>query len=361
MINPAFVLGLASVAVSPFVEPSVGRTALPWCCVGAHAARVGNGPAMGDVFPAGLSVTAVRDRMPSLRDPDVTYVVTFMDTSSVPARRALPGMSAVAARFGKRVAVVTVHEDPVSAVRAFADDPEWAPKLGFAVTADPNRHALQTVFGPNSFPNLPISFVVRGGKVQWRGAPAELVDVVPEVVEGRWDIATAVRIQEQQALWDAEFARIESMAKAGRSQDALAALETLCQSAMPAQRAQCDGRRFSLMVEAGQVDQALAIGEAFLSSPASARQAAGAAWSICNTVPGNAKAMAFALRAAEGADRALGGKDAMVGAILARVLFLEGQAPRAAEVAKRALAHADTPELERALREDLQVYAPTKR
>jgi len=361
MSTPALVLGVALAAVGPVLESSAIPAA--WMPRGspAHAAMLGNGPAMGEAFPAGLSVTAVRDRMPSLRDPDVTYVVTFMDTSSATARRSLPGMSALASRFGKRVAVVTVHEDPVSAVRAFADDPEWAPKLGFAVTADPNRHALQTVFGPNSFPNLPISFVVRGGKVQWRGAPAELVDVVPEVVEGRWDIATAVRIQEQQALWDAEFARIESMAKAGRPQDALAALDTLCQSAMPTQRAQCDGRRFSLMVEAGQVDQALGIGEAFLASPATARQAAGAAWSICNTVPGNPKAMAFALRAAEGADRALGGKDAMVGAILARVLFLEGQASRAAEVAKRALANADTPELERALREDLRVYAPAKR
>ncbi|MFM9170185.1 MAG: hypothetical protein ACKOTD_08705, partial [Phycisphaerales bacterium] len=42
-------------------------------------------------------------------------------------------------------------------------------------------------------------------------------------------------------LWDAELERIEAMAKSGRTDEALKALDTACQSAMPAQRSQCSG------------------------------------------------------------------------------------------------------------------------
>ncbi|MFM8816648.1 MAG: hypothetical protein ACKOHI_01990, partial [Phycisphaerales bacterium] len=46
------------------------------------------------------------------------------------------------------------------------------------------------------------------------------------------------------------------------------------------------------------------------------------------------------------------------GASLARAQYLSGTLVQASATARRALAQADTPELKKALEEDLRVYAP---
>jgi hypothetical protein len=51
----------------------------------------------------------------------------------------------------------------------------------------------------------------------------------------------------------------------------------------------------------------------------------------------------------------------MVGAILARVLWLSGRRTEAVETARRALSLADSPDLQNSLREDLRVYEPTSK
>jgi len=317
-----------------------------------------SGPGIGDQLPGPILATAVRGHLPSFREQGVTYVLVFMNTSDAPSRQALPVMDGLAQRFGKKVGVVAISDEPVSIVREFASSPDWASKLGFVVAADPLRNSLQTVFGQGAWPTLPAAFVVRGGVVQWRGAPADLGEVVPEVVEERWDLAAAKRAAEQQRLWEAQMARIDDLAKDGRYDEALRALDSSCDSALPAQKQMCPGRRFSLLIGAKRVPDALKVGEEILRAPANLKQPAGIAWTIANVIPGDPDALAFALRAAQQSDRALKGRDPMVGAILARVQWLSGRRSEAAETARRALAVADSPDLRNALREDLRVYAP---
>jgi len=324
----------------------------------AAAALLDSGPGIGDQLPAPILATAVRGHMPSFRELGVTYVLVFMNSSDAPSRQALPVMDGLAQRFGKKVGVVAISDEPVSIVREFASSPDWAPKLGFVVAADPLRNSLQTVFGQGSWPTLPVAFVVRGGVVQWRGAPADLADVVPEVVDERWDLAAAKRAAEQQRLWEAQMARIDELAKGGRFDEALGALDSSCDSALPAQKQMCAGRRFSLLIGAKRVPEALKVGEEILRAPANLKQPAGIAWTVATVIPGDRDALAFALRAAQQSDRALKGRDPMVGAILARVQWLSGHRSEAAETARRALGLADSPDLRSALREDLRVYAP---
>jgi thiol-disulfide isomerase/thioredoxin len=324
----------------------------------AAAALLDSGPGIGDQLPAPILATAVRGHMPSFRELGVTYVLVFMNSSDAPSRQALPVMDGLAQRFGKKVGVVAISDEPVSIVREFASSPDWAPKLGFVVAADPLRNSLQTVFGQGSWPTLPVAFVVRGGVVQWRGAPADLADVVPDVVDERWDLAAAKRAAEQQRLWEAQMARIDELAKGGRFDEALGALDSSCDSALPAQKQMCAGRRFSLLIGAKRVPEALKVGEEILRAPANLKQPAGIAWTVATVIPGDRDALAFALRAAQQSDRALKGRDPMVGAILARVQWLSGHRSEAAETARRALGLADSPDLRSALREDLRVYAP---
>jgi len=318
----------------------------------------GTGPAIGDTMPAPLLATAVRERMPSFREVGVTYVVVFFNSSDAVSRQSLPVLDTLAQRFGKKLVIVAISDEPVSVVRDFASTPEWAPKLGFVVAADPTRNSLQTVYGQGSWPTLPVAFVVRGGVVQWRGVPLDLDPIVSAVVTDHWDIAAAQRAAEQQRLWDEQMSKVDALAKAARFDEALAALDGSCASAMPAQAALCTGRKFSLLISARRIPEALTVGAEIMRAPANEKQAAGIAWTIVNVIPGDADALAFALKAAQSSDRALKGRDPMVGAILARVLWLSGRRTEAIETARRALSLADSPDLQNSLREDLRVYEP---
>lgn len=331
-------------------------------CVGASANTLamlrGSGPAIGDTMPAPLLATAVRERMPSFREVGVTYVIVFFNSSDAVSRQSLPLLDTLAQRFGKKLVIVAISDEPVSVVREFASTPQWAPKLGFVVAADPTRNSLQTVYGQGSWPTLPVAFVVRGGIVQWRGVPLDLEATVSAVVTDHWDIAAAQRAAEQQRLWDEQMAKVDALAKSARFDEALAALDGSCASAMPAQSALCTGRKFSLLVTAHRIPEALKIGAEIMRAPANDKQAAGIAWTIVNVIPGDPDALAFALKAAQSSDRALKGRDPMVGAILARVLWLSGRRTEAVETARRALSLADSPDLQNSLREDLRVYEP---
>jgi hypothetical protein len=328
-----------------------------WLVLAATLARA-DAPGLGDRLPLPIMATPVIGRMPSFREPGSVAVLAFVRSADPKGKAALRALDAAARAQPGKAAVVAVCDEPVSLVRDFASAEGWEGRAAFVLAADPVRNAVQTVFGKDALPALPTAFVVRDGVVQWQGAPEDASLVLPEVVAGRWDLAAARRADEQRRLWDAEMGRIDSMARAGRHDDALAALDVACASALPAQGGQCSGRRFALLLSAGRLDDALKVGDDIIRNPANAKQAAGLAWNIANTIPGNAKALAFALRAAESSDRALEGKDAMVGAILARVQFLSGDRARAAETARRALGCADSPDVRKAIEDDLSVYAP---
>lgn len=349
----------ASTAAAPV--PAVASAAAAPAPAGAPAARASiapsAGPGLGEPFPSPILATAVRGRIPAVKEPGATVVLAFVRTSEPASRQSIAALDSVARRHAGAASVAAISDEPVSVVRDFCSDPGWSERVSFGFAADPTRNAFQTVFGKDAFPTLPQVFVVRGGVVQWRGAAADAGPVVDEVVAGKWDISVAKRAGEQQRLWEAEMHRIDGLAAAGRHDEALKALDDDCRSAMPAQAATCPGRRFSLLLGARRVPEALKVGEAILRNPANDKQPAGLAWSIANEVPGDKAAMAFALRAAQQSDAALKQRDAMVGAILARVQFLTGDRAAAAATAKRALAVADTPDVRKALTEDLGVYS----
>lgn len=319
------------------------------------------GPGLGDRLPLPIIVSPVVGRMPSFRDPTAVSVLAFVRTGDAKSGSCLRALDAVAKGSSGKATVAVVSDEPASLVRDFAAREGWDARASFVLAADPVRNAVQTVFGRDALPAFPTAFVIRGGVVQWQGAPEDAGVVLPEVIAGRWDVEAAKRADEQRRRWDAEMERIDAIAKEGRHDDALAALDSACAGALPAQRAQCAGRRFSYLLAAGRLDDALRVGDGIVANPANAKQAAGLAWNIANTIPGNAKALAFALRAAQASDRALGGKDAMVGAILARVQYLSGDRDGAAATARRALACADGPDVRKAIEEDLAVYAPAPR
>ena len=66
------------------------------------------GPGIGDRMPGPITVTAVRGRVPSLREPGVTYALVFFRSSDASSRQALPALSALAQRFGKQAPVMAI-------------------------------------------------------------------------------------------------------------------------------------------------------------------------------------------------------------------------------------------------------------
>lgn len=317
-------------------------------------------PDLGEAFPAYLQATCVRGAMPPLRDQDRPALVAFVRVRDSSASRVLPALDAAARRFAGSVGIVAIAEETEQDLRAFADSPDRADRISFALAADPARIALRTVFGPSAVPVLPTAFVVSGGNVVWQGSPDDAEDVLVEVLAGRWDVAEARRAAELRRAWDSRMARVDGMAAAGRVDEALAELDAACGGGTPAQRSSCPVRRFGILLEAGRVDEALAVGESVLKAPAGDRQGAGMAWSIARKVPGNKAALDFALRAATASDRATGGRDAVVGGVLARVQYLTGDAAAAAATVRRVLPFAGDAETRKSLQEDLGVYAPGK-
>jgi len=193
---------------------------------------------------------------------------------------------------------------------------------------------------------------------QWRHRPVYLIARRGEAVCGVLPLAHM-----RTRLFGSQLVSLPFCVYGGPIADdpaALAALDEACRSALPAQQATCAGRRFSMLLDARRVADAVKAGEEILRDPANPKQPAGLAWALATAVPGDASALAFALRAAEASDRALAGKDAMVGAILARVQFLSGDRELAAKTAKRALQVADSPDVRRALEEDVRVYSVTR-
>lgn len=357
-VNNARTLGVAALVATIAAIAAGASAAAPIAATAAAQSATGASweVGLGDKVPTPIMATAVKGRMPAFNERGITSVLVFFSTQDAVSRQALSRLDAIAQRFGKQAAVVAITDEPVSTLREFTEKPDWSGRLNFVLAADPNRQAFRSFFGPQRAPQLPIAYVMKGGTVQWVGLPMDLEPVVTEVVADRWDIAAARRAAAQQQLWDSLMREVDALARGGNAEEALHKLDQACESAMDAQKAQCQGHRFTIFLAAKRIPEAIAIGEQILAKPANDKQAAGIAWSLINAVPGNHDALAFALKAAQASDRALKGRDAMVGAILARAYFLSDRRTEAVETARRALGFADGPDLVNALREDLRVY-----
>jgi len=311
---------------------------------------------VGSRIPTPIAATAVRGRMPGFLEPDVTYVLAFVNFKDPASRQVVPELDRIQTEHGKKVSVVAITDEGPEAARLFVESAEWAPRIGFVVAADPRRAAFRTFFGPQGVPTLPIGFIMRNESVLWVGNPEQFEDHVRSIVRGTWDIEAARRAQEQRALWNRVLDGVERMAQEKRFDDALAALDDACQSALGDQVAQCKAVRFTLLARAGRVDEAVAVGDAILKSPLNPKQPAGLAWAILNSAPDQQAAREFALRAAAMSDTALRGRDPMVATILARAQYLNGRRSEAVETARRALSLADTPDMKEAISIELRRY-----
>lgn len=349
----ALASALAAAAAAPAAAARMSPSPVPAPPADASTVRL---PGIGDKVPLPLQATPVKGRLPGFAERGVTYVLAFVHTSEASSRQAIPRLDALAQRFGKQLSVVAVSDEAELTVREFCERPEWAPKIGFVMAADPLRQAYRTFLGPRWAQPGPVAFVLRDGVVQWVGATIDLDEVVPEVVAGKWSLDAARRAAEQQRLWDRSMDEVDALARSGRTDEALRRLDDACGIALPAQAAMCEGRRFTILLSAGRVADTLACGERIVAKPANAKQPAGIAWSLMNALPGDRGARDLALRAAQASDRALRGRDAMVGAILARAYFLADRRSDAAETARRALGFADSPDLQASLRDDIRVY-----
>lgn len=331
-------------------------------CAAAHAAAhaAADPPTWeivtGSKVPTPVQATAVRGRMPGFLEPDMVYVLAFVNFNEAPSRQLIPELDRVQTEHGKKAVVVAITDEGPDAARRFIENPEWAPRIGFTVAADPLRSAFRAFFGPQRAPTLPMVFVMRNGVVQWAGAPVEISDTVSSVVRGTWDMAAAKRAAAQRELWRKMLADVEALAAAKRFDDALIALKSACESAIGDQRGQCLGVRFSLLLRADRLPDALIVGEQIVAAPMNPKQPAGLAWTLMSWAPENAGARAFALRAAQSSDTALHSRDPMVCAILGRAQYMNGQRTQAIETVRRALSLADTPDLRNALRDDLRRY-----
>ncbi len=255
------------------------------------------------------------------------YVVEFWATWCPPCRVSIPHLTGLQKKYRDRgVTVIGISNEDAAKVAP------WVARQGatmdYVVAADaagsPTSRAYMEAFGATGIPH---AFVVdQKGRIVWSGHPmAGLETVLEEVVAGRFNLEGARRA-------------------AAASQ------------ALP--------KYFEQAVAATTPDAARVLGEQILADGAQdVRLLNSLAWVILTHPRIEKRDLPLALRAAQAADTAAGGKDISAKDTLARAQFMSGNVEAAIATERTALTLTDDPrakaQLTKAL-EEFQAAAPSR-
>ena len=157
-----------------------------------------------------LSLSKLGDPAPPLRlrswlkgppvekfDKGRVYVLEFWATWCRPCIASMPHLSELARKYRDRITVlgVDMYERKTTSmekIRAFVDS--MGDRMDFQVAAaDSNFMAATWVQGFGEDTGIPKSFVVdSNGRLAWIGHPTQLDEVLPQIVNGTWDIKAAL-------------------------------------------------------------------------------------------------------------------------------------------------------------------------
>lgn len=121
------------------------------------------------------------------------YVVEFGGSWCPPCRKAIPHLTKLSKEYAGKVTVTSVflennnREDSadLSYIRkVYYLVQELADKIDFAIAVDVPQQITKTTWG---IVGIPISFVIKSGKIIWKGNPMDLDSVVMQITEGRFD------------------------------------------------------------------------------------------------------------------------------------------------------------------------------
>ena len=330
---------------APTASTATAKDAAPALTVGSPA------PALKvNRFLKGEAVSAF--------EPGKVYVVEFWATWCGPCISAMPHVTELQKRYSDVTFIgVNVWEDDDTAAEKFLE--KQGDKIGYRIARDDipaggkaNDGAMATTWLRAAEANgIPAAFVVDGqGRIANITHPMSLDESLPQILEGKWDLAVASKqhldgiLENRRAM---EFSnRLRPLMSAPPTDETLTALDQLAIE-FPSRAPNIHFMKFRMLLAAdGKIEQALAAGQKLLKSELANNPnfLNAMAWDVVDPdrkQPAPTELQALALQAAKLADEKTQQKSPAIADTLARALFVTGDAKAAADAQRRAISLAE--------------------
>lgn len=307
-------------------------------------------------------------------EPGKSYVVEFWATWCGPCRATIPHLTELQKKHPEVTFIgVSVWEDDQDGVKPFVD--EMGDKMDYRVAMDNVPEDGERGEGPMAENwmkaadqnGIPTAFIVnKEGKIAWIGHPSSMDEPLEKIASGEWDIKAAIAADKKAREERAKLEKVQQkLIAALRSEDPakiLAAIDEVVKD-VPSMERNLAGLRFTALVQSGDEDKAIEVGNGLIDGDfgKNANALNALAWAIVDPdakhKPGP-KLLQFATKAAERADELEKGENPFIADTLAKVYFDSGDAAKALETQKRAVEHAKGTDLENepSLKERLEKY-----
>ncbi len=271
------------------------------------------------------------------KHPEVTFIgVSVWEQDQ---KEVKPFVEKMGEKMEYRVAMDAVPEKPEGAEKP--EDAEGAMAKNWMKAARQN--------------GIPTAFIInKDNKIAWIGHPSSMDEPLAKIVSGSWDLKAAIaehkKAEEEQAKLQKVQEKLVSALRSEDPQKILAVIEEIIKD-IPSMEQNLAGLRFNTLIQSGDEDKAIELGEALLIGDQGKNVNAlnGLAWSIVDPDAKHKpspKLIQFAVKAAEQGDELAKGKNPFIADTLAKAYFDSGNAAKALETQKRAIENAKGTEIE---------------
>ncbi len=347
--------------------------------VGTGWAAAAGQLSVGDPAPKIEVKEFVKGKPVTKFDKGKTYVVEFWATWCGPCRVSIPHLTELQKKYKDVTFVgVSVFERNQSAVKPFVE--KMGDKMDYRVAMDAMKPApakpgekagekprevgvmATTWMEAAGQGGIPTAFIInKDGKIAWIGHPMEMEKPLEEITAGKWDLAAAATKFKKAQARQTTLMELSRKLRQYRNEPmkAVAAIDKAVKDD-PDLEDTVAGVKFQLLAK-DDPDKALSYGKHLVEKYKDDAQKLNAvAWTIVEpkSPKRDPKLLKLALEAAQGADKAVKGKDPSVADTLAKAYFENGEVAKAVETQERALKLAKGTRLEnnKELKDRLEKY-----